>query len=422
MGVVTKVNGAPPPEMALEDIDLGSWNFWMLDDDLRDGAFATLRREAPITFHREPAQEGVTPGKGHWALTRFDDIHFASRNPDIFSSRPTITLYDEPAQVTELLGSMIVLDDPRHRQLRGVVSKAFTPKVIGRIEGSVRMRARQLVDAMIANNPDGHADLVEVLAAPLPVQVVCDMMDLPEEDQATILGWANTIMSVADPDLATDDQFTAISILMGEYANVIAEQRRAHPGDDLMSMLALAEIDGKPLTDNEIASFFRMLMIAGSESTRYTLAHGMLALTHYPDEREKWWNDYDNLAPSAIEEILRWTSPVLYMRRTLTQDFEMGGVAMEKGDKVTMWYNSANRDETKFADPWTFDIARGRQTNAGFGGGGAHFCLGAHLARQELRVVFDEIRRQVPDLSATEQPERLLSAFVHGIETLPVAW
>jgi methyl-branched lipid omega-hydroxylase len=422
MGVVTRINGARPPLVPLADIDLGSWDFWLLDDDMRDGAFATLRREAPITFHREAAQDGVAPGKGHWALTRYSDIFHASRHPEIFSSRPTITLYDDPPEVAELLGSMIVLDDPRHRSLRNVVSRAFTPKVIASTEASVRHRARGLIESMVANHPDGQADLVAELAGPLPVQVVCDVMGIPEGDHATILEWADRIMSVADPDLATDGRFANMLMEMGAYANALANDRSAHPRDDLLSAMATAEVDGEPLTSGEIASFFRMLVIAGSESTRYALSHGVLALTHYPDERQRWWADFDGLAHSAVEEILRWTSPVMYMRRTLTQDTELSGTRMAAGDKVTMWYSSANRDDAKFADPWTFDVRRGRQPHFGFGGGGAHFCVGAHLARQELRVAFGELRRQISDIVATEEPSRLLSAFVHGIESLPVAW
>jgi cytochrome P450 len=422
VGVLARINGAAPPVVPLADIDLGSWNFWQLDDELRDGAFATLRREAPITFHREPAQDGIEPGQGHWALTRYADIFHASRHPEIFSSSPTVTIYDAP-EVAELLGSMIVLDDPRHRWLRNTISKGFTRKAIAHTEASVRTRARLIVESMVANHPDGTADLIAELAGPLPVQVICDMMGIPDADHQAIFRWTDTILGIGDADVATDEQFMNAAAEMGAYANALADDRRASPHDDLTTVLATAEFEGKPLTSSEIASLFRLLVIAGAESTRYSIGHGVLALTRYPDERRKWWADFDGLAHSAVEEIVRWTSPFTYMRRTVTEDTELSGTSMAAGGKVTLWYSSANRDEAKFADPWTFDVGRSpHPPHFGFGGGGAHFCLGAHLARLEIRAAFAELHRQIPDIVAAEEPARSLSAFVNGIENLPVAW
>jgi len=183
-----------------------------------------------------------------------------------------------------------------------------------------------------------------------------------------------------------------------------------------------AEVDGDRLSSSEIASFFILLVAAGNETTRNAISHGVLALSRYPEERDKWWSDFDRLTPTAVEEIVRWASPVVYMRRTLTRDIELSGVKMVAGDKAALWYNSANRDESKFADPWTFDVARDLNPHLGFGGGGAHFCLGANLARREIRVVFDELRREIPDIVAVGEPARLLSQFIHGIKRLPVAW
>jgi cytochrome P450 len=176
------------------------------------------------------------------------------------------------------------------------------------------------------------------------------------------------------------------------------------------------------LSSTEIASFFILLVVAGNETTRNAISHGVLALSRYPEQRDRWWSDFDGLAPTAVEEIVRWASPVVYMRRTLTRDFELSGVKLAAGDKVSLWYNSANRDESKFTDPWAFDVGRDPNPHLGFGGGGAHFCLGANLARREIRVIFDELRREIPDIVATDQPARLLSQFIHGIKTLPVAW
>jgi methyl-branched lipid omega-hydroxylase len=422
-GIATRPNGAPPPEIPLADIQLGSLEFWELDDDYRDGAFATLRREAPISFWPAIELPGFAAGTGHWALTKLDDVFHASRHPDIFSSSPGITINDQNPEVAEYFGSMIVLDDPRHQRLRSIVSRAFTPKVVARIEASVRERAHRLVTAMIANHPDGQADLVSELAGPLPLQVICDMMGIPEEDHQRIFHWSNVILGVGDPDLTIDpEEFVRVSMDIGAYASALAEDRRVNHHDDLTTSLVEAEVDGERLSSSEIASFFILLVVAGNETTRNAISHGVVALSRYPEQREKLWSDFDALAPTAVEEIVRWASPVVYMRRTLTRDIELSGTKMAAGDKVSLWYNSANRDESKFADPWTFDVGRNPNPHLGFGGGGAHFCLGANLARREIRVAFDELRREIPDIVATEEPARLLSQFIHGIKRLPVAW
>ena len=423
MGIATRVNGAVPRDVPLSDVNLGSWKFWTLDDDFRDGAFTTLRREAPISFHREIAQEGRPEGSGHWALTRFDDVFYASRHPEVFSSSPNITIPDQSPELAEYFGSMIVLDDPRHLRLRNIVSRAFTPRVVARTEVSVRERARRLVESMIANHPDGNGEVVSELAGPLPLQVICDMMGIPEEDHQRVFHWTNVILGFGDPDLATDfEEFAKVSMDFGAYATALADDRRANPHDDLTTALVQAEVDGEQLTSSEIASFFMLLAIAGNETTRNAISHGVLALTRYLAERSRWWADFDGLTHSAVEEIVRWASPVIYMRRTLTRDIELSGIKLAAGDKATMWYCSANRDEAKFADPWTFDVGRASHPHVGFGGGGAHFCLGANLARREITVAFEELHRQIPDIAATEEPDRLLSAFIHGIKRLPVAW
>ncbi len=410
--------------MPLSDIDLGDWRFWILDDDMRDGAFATLRREAPISFHNPLETPGVNSGPGHWALTRFDDVHYASRHPHIFSSSPSITINDANPELSEYFGSMIVMDDPKHLRLRNSVSRAFTPKVVARTEASVRDRARRLVETMIAEHPDGKGgEVVAELAGPLPLQVICDMMGIPESDHQQIFHWTNVILGFGDKDIAQDyGEFVKVAMDIGAYATAHADDRRSNPQEDLTTALVAAEVDGERLTSAEIASFFILLVVAGNETTRNAISHGVLALTRYPDERSKWWADYQSYAPTAVEEIIRWASPVIYMRRRLTEDCELSGVRMAAGDKATLWYCSANRDETKFADPWTFDIARTPNPHAGFGGGGAHFCLGANLARREISVVFEERHRQIPYLAATEEPARLLSPFIHGIKRLPVSW
>ena len=422
--IARRENGVPPPDVPLADIDFGMCEFWQLDDDLRDGAFATLRRESPITFFDVPEFGGFAAGAGHWALTRFDDIHHANRHPEIFSSIPTSTSLNEvPAKIAEFAGSMINLDDPRHLRLRKIVNRAFTPKVVARIEDSVRDRARRIVTDMIATHRDAQADFVAQVSGLLPLQVICDMMGIPEDDEAKVFHWTTVMLGVGDDEVSGElDDVIAVVTELAEYAVRLAEERRATPGDDLTTNLVLAEVDGERLTTVEIASFFILLSAAGNETTRNAISHGMVALTRYPEERDKWWSDFDGVAATAVEEIVRWATPVIFMRRNLTHDIEMRGIKMKAGDKVSMWYNSGNRDEAKFDNPWLFDVTRDPNPHIGFGAGGAHFCLGANLARREIRVLFDELHRQIPDIVAVEEPAILHSAFVHGIKRLPVAW
>jgi len=422
-GIATRVNGEPPPHIPLADINLGRLKFWSRDDSIRDGAFATLRREAPITFFEEIEFEGFEHGPGHWALTKFDDVHFASRHPEIFSSHPNITIADQQPEVAEYFGSMIALDDPRHARLRGIVRSAFTPRVVARTEESVRERARRLVTDLIANHPDGNGELVNELSGPLPLQVICDMMGIPESDHHRVFHWTNVILGFGDPDITTDyEEFLKVAIDIGAYATALAEDRRANPRDDLTTALVAAEVDGERLSSAEVASFFILLAVAGNETTRNAISHGVLALTRYPEQRRIWWDDFDTHSATAVEEIVRWASPVIYMRRTTTRDVEVSGVRIPAGDKVSMWYASANRDEEHFDKPWMFDVTRSPNHHVGFGGGGTHFCLGANLARREIAVVFEELRNRLPDITVTEEPSMLWSAFIHGIKRLPVSW
>jgi cytochrome P450 len=423
-GIAPRENGAPPPHVPLDEIDLGTMEFWDWDDDRRDGAFATLRREAPISFFEVPEFAGFPPGRGHWTLTTYDDVHHASRHPELFSSIPTSTaLTDVPAEIAEYVGSMISLDDPRHLRLRSIVNRAFTPKMLTRIEESVRDRARRLVTHLIDHHSDGRADFVQSVAGPFPLQIICDMMGIPDEDEEKIFRWTSIVLCGGDEEVAADhDTIVGAVLALGEYGVALAEDRRARPTDDLTTNLVKAEVDGERLTSAEIASFFILLSAAGNETTRNAISHGLVALTRYPEQRQRWWGDFDTVATTAVEEIVRWGSPIIFMRRNLTQDVEMSGVQMKAGDKVSMWYNSANRDERRFDNPWLFDVTRDPNPQIGFGAGGAHFCLGANLARREIRVLYSELRRQVPDIVAVDEPAILRSAFVHGIKRLPVAW
>ena len=357
-------------------------------------------------------------------VTTFDHVHQASRHPEVFSSVPaSTTLADIDPAVAEFAGSMIALDDPRHQRLRSIVNRAFTPKMVARIEENVRTRARRLVGDLVANHPDGQADFVEAVSGPLPLQIICDMMGIPEEDEPKVFHWTTVLLGAGDEEVAHDrDELIAVVLELAAYGTALAEARRAQPADDLTTNLVQADVDGERLTSAEIASFFILLSGAGNETTRNAISHGMVALSRYPDEKARWWADFDGVANTAVEEIVRWAAPVIFMRRNLTEDVELGGVRMKAGDKVSMWYNSADRDETRFDNPWHFDVTRNPNPHFGYGAGGAHFCLGANLARREIRVAFEELRRQVPDIVAIEEPAILRSAFIHGIKRLRVGW
>ena len=419
LGVDWPSNWVRPPEpVPLDAIDLGAMaGFWDQPDSFRDGAFFTLRHERPVPFFSEPELAGFAPGPGFWSVTRFDDVWKVSRQPKTFSSVPSIVIADQQPEVAEFFGSMIVLDDPRHIRLRMIVQKAFTPKVVALVEEAVRVRARDIVRQMSERHPDGRCDVVREIAAPLPLQIICSMMGIPPEDEEKVFRWTNVILG----EFETEDAYAAFEQVaqdIAAYGMAMADDRRAHPRDDLCTALVQAEVDGERLSDMEIASFFILLGAAGNETTRNAISHGVMELTRHPDQRDVWWSDFDGHSKTAIEEIVRWASPVIYMRRRVTEDTEVGGQVMKADDKVCMWYVSANRDESQFADPYRFDVTRDPNPQVGYGAGGPHFCLGANLARREITMAFREIFEQVPDLHAVSEPDMLLSPFIHGIKRL----
>lgn len=408
----------------VDDIQLGSFEFWARPLDERHQAFAALRERCPIAFHPELAMlEGSPqgPGPGFWSVTRYEDVRTVSRHPNIFSSASGITMNEEQPELRDFFGSMIVLDDPRHAKMRLLVQRAFTPKTVQAIEQSVRLRARRLVaDAA----EQGGGDFVQLFAAPLPLQIICDMLGVPAEDEASVFDWTNVILGAGDPEFGgTYDAFANAAMSMYAYAQELGQDRLDHPRDDLVTALMHADVDGNRLTPAEFGSFFILLAVAGNETTRNAISHGMKALTDHPDQRELWFSDFDTHAKTAVEEIVRWATPVIHFRRTATEDTVLAGQRIAAGDKVVLWYNSANRDERVFPDPYRFDITRPiHPAHVGFGAGGPHFCLGANLARREITVMFDELRRRVPDLRITGEPDYLQSFFINGIKRLPCAW
>jgi cytochrome P450 len=404
----------PTSTLELDDINLGSFDFWLRDDV--DGALARLRHERPVAWHEHPDS-----GRGFWSLTRYDDIAAVTRDWETFSSAFGIQVLTEAEDVERFrLRSMISTDPPKHTKLRGLVNRGFTPRAVARAEESVRRRAREIVDAIA---PKGEVEFVSEVASVLPVAVICDMMGVPEADRRHLLDLTNRLLAGGDEEYGgTKETLQQAGDELRAYGLWLAQSRLAEPQDDLTTTLVHADVEGEPLPPEDLGPFFLLLIAAGNETTRTAISHGLWALTQFPDEKRRWLEDLDGRAATAAEEIVRWASPLLHMRRTVTRDTAFAGVEMRRGDKVAMWYVSANRDEKEFADPHRFDITREPNHQGGFGTGGPHYCLGAHLARRELIVMLTELLRRLPDIEATARPEKLRSNFIHGIKRLPAAF
>ena len=414
------------PSVSADSIDLSDPLFWSQSREYRDGAFKTLRDTPGLPFYEEREIEGVPfpKGPGYYALTRYDDVWHASRNAQLFCSGKGSNIGDLPQEMNEFFGSMINMDDPKHFRLRSIVSKGFTPREIGRVEEYVKVKAKSIIDGLIERYPDGECDFVEEVAAPLPLQIICEMMGIPPEDEKQIFTWTNTILGAGDPEFGgTLEALMGTALQMFMYAQELGESRLKTPQDDVTSAMMNAVVDGERLSAQEFGSFFILLVVAGNETTRNAISHGMRALTMFPDQRKIWFNDFETHTKTAVEEIVRWATPVIHFRRTVTEDTTLGGTDLKAGDKVVLWYNSANRDERTFADPFAFDVRRSLlPAQAGFGAGGPHFCLGANLARREIGVMFDEIRTRMPNLQIVSEPEYLESFFINGIKRLRCSW
>ncbi|MDA0370408.1 MAG: cytochrome P450 [Actinomycetota bacterium] len=410
----------------LSDIDLSDPEFWLKDRSFREGAFKTLRDESPFHFFTERVIEDAPfpPGPGYRAITRHDDIWHISRNPQLFCSGNGSNIGDLPVEMNEFFGSMINMDDPKHFRLRNIVSRGFTPKEITRVEEQVKDRAEKLVTDLLERFPNGECDFVEEVAAPLPLAIICDMMGIPEEDHKQIFHWTNVILGVGDPEfVGSYEDLMRVALDMFTYAQNLGQSRIDSPQDDVTSAMMNAVVDGERLTAQEFGSFFILLVVAGNETTRNAISHGMRLLTDHPDQRKIWFDDFETHTKTAVEEIVRYATPVIHFRRTVTEDTELSGQKLSAGDKVVMFYASGNRDERVFDDPYRFDVTRTiTPAQVGFGAGGPHFCLGANLARREIAVMFDEIRRRMPNLRITGQPAYLQSAFINGIKRMPCAW
>ncbi len=388
-----------------------------------DDRFTELRATQGLAWH--PYGDD-----GFWAVTRHGDIREVSRNAAVFSSGIGHTnLWDLEADALEARRSLIDTDAPDHTRLRRLVARAFTPKNIRRWETTVRQITADLLDDYVAA---GQGDWVESVAAPLPIKVILTMLGVPVDDADYLVELSNYLVEgTTDRPSLPDDAFgntTEVRLLpfnspashaLFEYGEALGDQRRAEPADDLVTLLVQAADDGDRLTPAEYRNLFHILVFAGNETTRTAITHGAMALADHPDQWQRVLDDR-SLIESAGEEILRWSTPVLHMRRTATEDTELAGTAIAEGDKVVMWYASGNRDEAVFEDPFAFDVGRADNPHQAFGGGGPHLCLGAFLARLEITVLLEEMANRGIRLNRTGDAVRVPSNFVNGVASVPM--
>ncbi|OBG37285.1 cytochrome [Mycobacterium alsense] len=403
-------------------IDLSSRAFWSTTAADRERAFAVLRAERPVSWH-PPVENALMQDPddaGYWAVTRRDDIVSVSRNNEVFLSGRGVMFESVPQELLEASQSFLAMDPPRHTLLRKLVSAAFTPRQVRRIEDSIRANAKRIVEELVAAG--SGADFVEHCAKELPIRTLSDMVGIPESERERVAHAAEMAVSWADPQsMAGRNPLEVLvenQVYLHQVAGALAAERRGNPGDDLFSGLVTAEVDGDRLTDADVAAFFVLLSVAANDTTRQTTSHALKALTDFPEQRAWLMEDFDNRVGTAVEEFIRWATPVMTFRRTAATDFELGGQAIRAGEKVVMFYSSGNWDTDAFERPDRFDLSRSPNPHLGFGGGGVHFCLGAHVARAQLRAIVGELLRQLPDIQAGE-PSYVAGNFIHAIRSMP---
>ena len=410
------------------DPDLGNIAFWQRPLDEREEAFRKLRAIDEPQFFPEYQSMFIAnyppefeTSRGFFALVRHAAILEVSRRPADFCSDKGNSILDTADTVRKFVGGMISMDDPEHARLRRIVSKGFTPRQMAAVRDSAERIAHELVVEMA---PKGEGDFVADVAALLPLRVIMDMLAIPRSYEQFVLRCTNSLLGADDPEFAfdpnvPDNPALALAGIVGE----VAASRLAEPRDDIMSMLVHTDVDGESLNPFELASFFLLLVAAGSETTRNAIAHGLHALTEHPEQRAIWQADVQGVEHAAVEEIIRWSSPLIHMRRTVTRDgVRLGDFVFDEGDKVLLFYASANRDEAVFDDPFRFDVRRQHNEHIAFGAPGPHFCLGVHLARREIGVVFEELFKHLPDIRSVGEPDRLLSNFINGAKRLNAEW
>jgi cholest-4-en-3-one 26-monooxygenase len=397
---------------SLADIDL--YNLDQYIEAVPHDQMKRLRAEAPVFRHPDPDRED-----GFWALTAHADVVFVSRNPEIFSSHEKTAMINEfpQEQIDQQRMFMLNQDPPDHTKLRGLVNRGFTPRMIAKLEERIQQTCDDIVGQAVAK---GEGDFVTLCAAELPLIVIAELMGVPLEDRHKVFDWSNRMVGGEDPEYGvTEEQRFDAAAEMWAYASALAEEKRKEIKDDIVSKLITPDEAGNVLSELEFDLFFMLLAVAGNETTRNAISGGMQALIEHPEEWAKLKAD-PSLIPTAADEIVRWVTPVNMFRRTAMSDVEVGGVQIKQGDKVVIYYTSANRDESVFTDPDTFDISREPNPHVGFGGGGPHFCLGRHLAKLELECLFRSLITQVDHVELIMGPRRLRSNFINGIKEMTV--
>ena len=399
--------------------DITSHDFWSRPFAERDEIFAQLRAGDGLTWHRPFESLFAMEEPGFWALTRRADIAFVSQHPEAFTSAEGVALSPMPAEIQRFASFFLSMDPPQHTVYRRLISSAFTPRNVRQIEEQIHRNAVAIVDDLVGA---GDVDFVAACSARLPMLTIMDMLGVPSADQPAVAYAAEKLFGMSDDEYATpeeraEDPIAQITLLSSTGVE-LAQFRRKNPGDDLMTSIVNAEVDGHRLTDEEIGAFLILLASAGNDTTKQATTHAMLALAESPAQRDWLMEDFDERIGPAVEEFVRWSSPVLQFARFATEDTEINGQPVQAGDKVGLFYCSANRDEEVFADPGVFDLSRSPNPHLGFGGGGPHFCLGSQLAKAELRNLFRELLTRLTTVEFGE-PDLLYSNFVHGVKRLP---
>ena len=376
--------------------------------------FDRLRSEEPVHWH-----ESARYAPGFWVVTKYADVIGVERDVKTFSSARGGALLDDQSEGTELM--MLNQDPPQHTRLRNLVARGFTPKVIKQMEPHIREAAKLIVDRQMGN-PD-TIDFVPNFAAELPLVVIAELLGVPYEDRHKIFEWSNRLIGNSDSEYnaGAPEEAMEASMELYMYAQSLADARRERPMDDIVTTLITAELDGEQLSDIEFNVFVLLLAVAGNETTRNLISGGMLTLLQNPEQKERVLADIPGTLDTLVDEMLRYVSPVMYFRRTALIDTEMRGVPIREGDKVTVWYGAANRDEDVFTDPHQFDVTRSPNEHIAFGGRGPHYCLGTALAKMEIKTMFEEMLTQAPDMRLVGEPDRLSSNLINGIKHLPVA-
>lgn len=408
-----------------DTVDLSSRAFWSTTAAERERSFAVLRAERPVSWHPpvEDAMLNDPDDPGFWAVTRHADIVTVSRTNEVFLSGKGVMFENFPAELLETTQSFLAMDPPRHTKLRKLASAAFTPRQIRRIEDAIKASAKAIVAELKAAG--SGSDFVEYCAKELPLRTLADMVGIPASEREAVASAADALVSTNDPAFLAGREPLAVMaeniMYLHQLAGSLAAARRDKPGEDLFSSLVTAEVDGDRLTDAEIAAYFVLLCVAGNDTTRQTTSHAIKALTDFPAQRAWLLEDFDRRIGTAIEEFVRYASPVMTFRRTAATDYELGGQTIRAGEKVAMFYSSGNWDDRVFERPDELDLSRDPNPHVGFGGGGQHYCLGTHVARAQLRAIFGELLRELPGIAAGD-PEYLAGSFIHGIRAMPCSF